>query len=371
MRKSQYFKLLLFFTAGNIFGTFSGSVLPVHYLESGVTMTQMAIGQLIIFATHSIALLIIRQYRAKMGFYLSTILGFVQLLFVVHIQSIWQFYLSSVIAGITIHLLYTAYNYAHFSNTKSGNVGVSSGIMFSIPRIIGVVLPLVAGYIIGLNITILWLLSGILAICTLFTIPALDDFQMNYSLKKMIQSTKSVRLFLIYEGIWSALIFAIIPIYTLTFIHKPESFGIFIAYIGLAGFIANMVLGKLTDRLKKRSVFLYPVTIILAVITYAFPYFQSSLWGWLIIAGLTTFFTPMFWNLTCALVIDNTDHHDESIPGRELFLDIGRLIGLSATVVSFIYESQPTYIFLFLGTAMICFFLNLVIQRISGRYTYL
>ncbi len=368
--KSEYIKLLVFFTAVNIFGTFSGSVLPVHYFESGITMTQMVTAQLIIYLSHLTALVVIRSFSAKIGFYFSTIFSFVQLLLIIHIQSLSQFYLSAVVAGFVIHFLFTSYNIGHFTNTNKENVGVSSGLMFSIPRLIGIVFPLIAGYIVGLDIKILWIISGIMTFLTVCTIPQIRDFRVTYTILGAIRAAKSVRMFLVLEGIWEALIFAVIPIYTLKYIHTPEEFGIFVAYIGLVGVIANMTIGKVTDSIRKRAVFLFPITFLLTITTYLFPYFDTSQWGWFVITGLTTFLVPLFWNLTFALVLDNTQNHSYSIPGREILLDVGRIIGLGATVLSFTYEKTPFLIYYFLGTAMLGFFLNLTIRRIFKSHSY-
>ena len=102
------------------------------------------------------------------------------------------------------------------------------------------------------------------------------------------------------------------------------------------------------------------------------PFGIEKLFTWVVLAGIISFLTPVFWNISTAMVIDSTPNLRVGIPGRELALATGRLIGISFVLISFLYEKKPFIIFIFLGIVMLIYPLILFYRtKISKKYSYL
>jgi len=165
---------------------------------------------------------------------------------------------------------------------------------------------------------------------------------------------------------------ALIPIYTLYFIKTTLGYGSFLAYLSLLSVFATLLIGRLSDKLQKRIIFLYPVTITMAVVSLLFPFATQNFTLWVILSGLISFIIPLFWNFSTAIVIDTSPNLGVSIPGRELVLALGRFLGLIFVLISFLYEKEPFFIFIFLGCVILLYPIFLFwSSKIRKKYQYL
>ena len=72
------------------------------------------------------------------------------------------------------------------------------------------------------------------------------------------------------------------------------------------------------------------------------------------------------------MVVDLSPNLRLAIPGRELVLVVGRIVGLSLVLLSFIYEQKPFIIFPILGIVMLLYPLSLLwSSKIRRKYRYL
>jgi len=331
----------------------------------------MMLGQAIQFASQLALLLLIKKYSSKKSWALAIIAAAISIALVINIQSLAQYYLAVSFGGLALGLFFVMYNIAHFKNTPKEKTGYSSGIMYAVGPAISIVAPLIAGILATLNLNMLWYASILSFLVALYTVRKQTNFRISYKLKESLEELKPTRVYILLEGIWEAVIISVIPIYTLKFISTPLGYGKYIAYLSLAGLIANIILGKLTDKLQKRSIFIYPVTILLAVLTIALSYSLFSIYAWIVITGLIQFLIPIFWNITTAFVVDKHANLETAIPGREILLAVGRILGLGITYLGFRYNYiQPTFIVLAIAILLLptTLFWN---TTIKNKYTYL
>lgn len=371
MRNSKVLTLLSLFISYIWVSTFARSVLPVHFLASGITIRQMLAGFLFMFLIQFLALLYVRKISAKIAWRMSIFSLFLSLAVFFNIKNDIQFYIGMMLGGLSLFFFFPIYNIVHFKNTSEGKIGTSSALMFSVGPIVSIFAPALAGTMAAIHFSLFWYLSTIFMILTLITINFQKDYKLNYSRLAVLAEIKATRPFIFLEGIWSALVLGIIPVYSLIFFKTPSAFGIFLAYFAAVSTISNLVLGKLTDKIKKRSIFLYPLTLILALTTMLFPFALKSLELWIFFTGIVGFVLPMFWNLATALVVDHHENLKDAMLGREIVLAIGRIVGLAITLFSFPFEKNPKYIFLFLGLSILLYPLILFYnQHIKKRYQY-
>ncbi|MEK7587334.1 MAG: MFS transporter [Patescibacteria group bacterium] len=371
MRLTPYKRLLLFVTTTLWFSAFARTILPAYYLSQGITLYQMIVATLLAFGAQLTLLLSIRRGRAKSLWKISLLANLVSLLLVIQLETVWQYYLASALFGIAMATFWVAYNIAYFGATPKEKTGLGSAIMFSVFPMLNIVAPPLAGFIMQWNTPIFWLISiAFFGIAYLF-IDKQEDFQVNYSLVASLSEIKATRIFLFLEGIWEALPFAIIPVYTLYFIQTPLSYGAFSAYLALISVAANLLLGKTTDRLQKRILFLYPLTLVLAATTFMFPQATGSLALWLLVTGIINFFVPLFWNISTSMIVDTHANLPIAIPGREIMLATGRVTGFILTLISFSFEPRPLAIFFILWLILLMYpFYLWWISRFKKKYVF-
>ncbi len=372
VRNKKFINTFLLYISYLWFATFGSSILPVHFLQQGLDFRQMMLGKVILFASQILLLFILTSFWSKKGWRLATITFFVYILLSIKILNVYQFYFANIWAGFALFFFYVFYNIAHFENTPKEKTGFSSSLMFTLPSLINFIAPLAAGYIVMVNINMLWILAGLFFLISYFTSKLPDNFHITYTIKSALNEIKATRWLIFVEGVWEAILMGLIPIYSLFFIKEPLPYGIYLAYLSLVGIIANLSLGRFTDKVQKRAVFLYPLTIIMVGVTLLFDLATRNLVLWAVVTGALLFTVPLFWNISTALIVDSRPNLKLAIPGREIALAVGRVIGLLAVFVSFTLEQIPHYIFFFLAGAMLCYPLILYWNtRVSRKYTYL
>lgn len=364
--------LLAFYFAYIWLVVFSRSILPTYFLAEGITLREMMAGIVFSFVGQIVALLSFKKLSVLLSWRLALVSFMAFIALIVNIASSEQFYLAMAISGLSLFFFFVPYNIAHFEATPAQRRGESSAVMFIIWPLISVFAPLLAGFLATINITLIWIFSIFFFLMSYYLIRLQKNFQINYSIKEAIEEIKATRTFIFFQGVWEALAIGIIPVYTLFFIKTPLSYGAFATYLAVIGVISNLLLGRLTDRLQKRVVFLYPLTIALTIITLLFPLATSNLQLWAVATAAISFLLPLFWNVSTAMVVDTHPNLRLAIPGREFMLALGRATGLFLTFISFSIEKSPKYIFFVLGAVILLYPLNLYWNtKIKKNFSYL
>ncbi|MBI2326878.1 MFS transporter [Candidatus Curtissbacteria bacterium] len=368
----EFRALLLFYFSYIFFVTFSRSLLPTYFLKEGFSFKEIVASGGIIFLAQLICLFIFKKPSLLIAWRFSLIAWLIFILLVVRLENHLQFYLAMIANGISIFLFFIVYNVIHFDYTPQNRRGESTAVMVAFGPIISIIAPFAAGILAQIKFSLVWLVSGIVFIFCYYLTFLQKDFSYEYSIKKALSYVAATRIYVFLEGIWEAMVFAVIPVYTLFFINTPLNYGIFASYLALLGAISSFILGKFTDKIQKRAVFLYPVTVIMAVVTYLFPFATESLNLWIILTGAISFLLPIFWNLTIAMVVDTHQDLKLAMPGREVFLSSGRTLGILIAFISFSLEKSPQIIFLVLGSVLLLFPIALYWNtRIKKHYQYL
>ncbi|MBI4004804.1 hypothetical protein HY358_01555 [Candidatus Roizmanbacteria bacterium] len=371
MRNRTFLSLFLFFSSFLWFYSFSNSILPLHIYQQGITFQDQIFGQIVRFIAELIILAVVVSLSSRISWRIALILFLTYFLLSIKIISPLQFYLASALNGIGVFFFYIFYNTAHFENTPKENTGHSSALMYSLPTFIGVAAPLAAGITKTVVPDALWLLSGVFFIVSFLLINKQKNFRIDFSFLKALQEIKATRRFVFIEGVWESLIFGFIPVYTLFFIKTPLQYGLYLSYLSLVGAGANLVFGRMTDKIQKRAVFLYPITILMAIVTFLFAGAVQNITLWIVVTGIIQMMLPLFWNATTTLVVDAHANLRLAIPGREICLAAGKTIGMMIIFLSFTFEKTPHLLFFILGGVMLLFPLHLywrTLVRKSHRY---
>jgi len=297
-RRRQFFNLLIFYAAFLWFRVFSFSILAPHFLEKNISLSQMIMGNGLFFAAAVIWLLLFKTQSSRLSWFLAAGFSIIGLLFAAQVTNVWQYYLYCFLLGLGAVLYFVPYNIAHFRLTPGHRNSFSAAIMFSIIPVISFLAPLLAGSLAQISYNYIWFGSVAFFLMVLVLTKFQTDFRYHFNFKADLTYLKPTWLIVALQGLWEPIIFAVISVFTLNFITTPLAFGSFISYLGLVAIVANLFLGRLSDRLNNRLKFLIPTTILLGLATMILPLVLNSFIGWFILAGVINFLSPLFWNFS-------------------------------------------------------------------------
>jgi len=371
MITKNFKNLLIFYLSFLLLFSFSNSIIPAHYLIQGITFKDMALGQILNFVPVILLLFFTKKLLTRNSWIIAIIAYLLFILFLVKIDSRIQFLFARFLGGTIFFYFFLPYNIAHFKFTLKEHIGSSSAIMFSLLPIIGIIAPLLAGLFTKYNVNAVWVVTFIIGIFSIALTKLQKNFKIIINLKESFKEISSTKWLILFEGIWEALIFTAIPIFTLLFIKTYLGYAIFVSYIAAIGAVANLILGKVTDKIGKRAVFLYPITIALGIITLFFPIAIKSYIPWIISVGLINLLISIFWNLSTTIVVDSVSDVTKAMPAREFLLAVGRIVGSIFVLLSIIFETQPKFVFIVLACAIFIYPLIIVWNtKIIKRYKY-
>lgn len=370
MNNQKFKSLLILYAAYAWLGRVSSSIIPAYLLGRGITTNQMFLANALQFIPMLLVLLFVRIHSAKLSWRLAIISSLLAVVSIVNIQFDFQIYLTYIFGGISLALFFVYYNVGHFFYTPPNKTGVSGGVMYAISPAISIFAPIIAGLLATSNINYLWFIS-LLSFGLAYSLTFRQtDFKITYQIIGSLRSIKAVRIPIFLEGIWEAILFAFIPLSTLHFISSPAGYGQYLGYLSLIGTIAGLLLGHLSDKIKKRSFLLTPISLILAFATVGLIFGLKSFSIWILITSLIQFMVPIFWNISTALMIDQNLDLKVAFPGREIVLAFGRLLGLAFTYICII-NSQINLLLIVLALVILTLPVYLYYEsKITHRFVY-
>jgi hypothetical protein len=354
MFNRKFTLLFVFYVSYLWFVSIGTSILPTHFLSQKLSFSEMILGFALRFAVPIILLFFIKNLSAKKSWFIALISTISYILLSISIQTKLQFYLASAIGGTTLFFFYLCYNIAYFENISKERRGRGGALMFIVPSTIGILAPSLAGFLGQKNMLYVWIISIISFFISLSFLYFQNDFKISLNIKEAIREIKETKILIFLEGIWSVLSNGVIPIFTLYFIKSPLKYGFYLSYLALISIVVSFVIGKVSDKINKRTMFVIPLALALAVATFMFTILKLNLTNWIILTGIVKFIEPLFFSTSISLLVDNHDVRP-LMSGRELMLSSGRVTGLLLVFVSFSLERSPFYIFIILGSAMLTY----------------
>src|SRR3990172_3790599 len=115
--RSPYTRLVLFLFVYLWALTFSRSILPVHYLNEGLTYVQMLVGTVIAMFAPVVFILTLRRTSARNAWRIGIIFTYLSVVLVLDIRSLAQYYIASFLGGFHLYFFFLFYNISHFKST--------------------------------------------------------------------------------------------------------------------------------------------------------------------------------------------------------------------------------------------------------------
>ena len=369
MTQTLYKKIYPFYVSFLIAGGFAWALANLWFLKNDYSYFQIVTFSLTTFATAVILITLFKELSPALFIRIGVILSMVSSLLLLKFYSGLQPYLIAAISGANMLFLWGPYNIVHFKATRRDQKAFSSSLIFFISPILNIFLPILTGLIAAsFGFQINFIVGFLLFILPLSLSYGLPSYKIKYNIAEDLKKISKLRPFLLIEGFWETTIFTAIPIFTLFFIKTPKELGILMAYVAAISAVVSLVFGKVSDKYKKRTPFLYPLTILLTLSTIGLA-FATTLTSWIIFVTAISVLTTLVQPFMTALVVDVYPDPSSTMIPREFLLNLGRFIGVLTILGSLLLFDSPKIAFIILGLTLFLYPILLFQKRVYKDIT--
>jgi len=257
--------------------------------------------------------------------------------------------LVGVAFGLYLPFFWIPVNILMARMTEKGDRGVTYGAFFFAWPLAAFVAPLLGGLVIGFANYSLLFIIGIVIIAS--TIGVVFAYR-NYIPKKQVMRIridalgKRNVLALFGEGGFEGVFWAGLILVTYVFTQDEVAIGALFSLFGLCAGIMAIILGKVSDKIQNR-VFFLRVSALASIPCVIAVSYASSVEEFALTNGLlevACFVLPIF--LFAILTDKMEDAKNDSVVGREFFLNIGRVFTVSILMTLLYFGFTPQQCFL-------------------------
>ncbi|MEM4720091.1 MAG: hypothetical protein QXZ30_01470 [Candidatus Bilamarchaeaceae archaeon] len=261
--------------------------------------------------------------------------------------------LSFFIYGFSVFLFWVPFNILYFRGAVN-SAATSSTLYFSVSGLLSILLSVVGGLVLqrwgGFSF---FLISALLFLPVVFLIFLLKEEQYKNNLNSCIKETKGFRTLNFLEGTTTGVL-AGGTIVSLSLLDQPFYLGIFIAFVTIFSILASFFMSYLSDKTKKRKLYINIFSVMTSLSTILM-FFYSNVITWAAFSGIRNFFSALFWPFTTAILVDNKRDLSLLMSGREIFLNVGRVFGISVVILSIYALGDVRFSFVFLGFLLLLY----------------
>lgn len=366
-KKLVFFRIYSFFLVFLLAVSIGRGFLSLWFKQNGFDYPQIAAYYLIKLIIPSLVLIFVKKFSTRKTIPLALISEIILMLGVSHFFHPSQIFLAGFPSGITVVFFYVTYNTLYFENTSKNKRAFSSSLYTLGGPFLGILVPLIVG-LFGQKwgLASIFFAATLILLITLYLVKFLPEIKFKCNLRQSLRKTSQINFLLLIEGIKETVSLAAIPLFTLFFIQKPLPFGVFFSYLAFVSTAATVLLGYLSDKFKKRTIILYPITSLVAITTILLGFSQSLKW-WAITTGVLSFILTINSTFVTALVLDKITQVKDAMIGREFILGIGRGIGTLIILVSLFLYNSPKIAFILIGSLYFLFPLTVYFKKIYQK----
>ncbi|MFH1788546.1 MAG: MFS transporter [Candidatus Altiarchaeota archaeon] len=314
-----------------IFGlmlVFGWSFAILHYLNLGFSYLELLFYNVVSFTSAVVIIILLGEIQAYRSIKFAVFLFIIIFVLLMNLTSSSQLFMISILSGATIPFFWIPFNIILFRLRSEDNVAQFSSIAFFVFPTLSTVIPYISGVVIEeYGYPTVFGVSIIMLCAMLAYIKKIEEpLTINVSFAQAVHAAKNLRSIMLVEGFWQGVNWIVFPLYTYYFIKESASYGAFLSYVGFAGACASLLLAKISDRFKKRHVFVCTTVILTAALTIISG-IVSGQYPWVLSRTLVGFAVSLYAPFTLTVVLDVMDSTRMAMVAREVFLNIGRIIG--------------------------------------------
>jgi hypothetical protein len=302
-----------------------------------------------------LALLAVRKYASMRYISIGFIAFAAELLVLPHITSTYGLILFGVFDGLTLPFFWVPYNTAYFGMRKGTQSAFLAGLIFLVSPLLGIVAPLIAGYIIDAY-GIIYVFLGGAAVLTAsgayYGTRRSESFTVE--LKKAWAEGKGIKSLVFIQGFWQGVDWLCVPLITLYFLTSGVSYGGFFSIVAIFGAASSLYFCHLSDKTGNRVHYLYPSIVMTAAATILSAY-TSDLINWVIVRGMVGFFVAVANPFTTSIVLDRMKSTPQAMYLREILMGLGRLAGAVAVIACQLLLGSIQYAFVPAGLLLLTY----------------
>lgn len=252
-------------------------------------------------------------------------------------------WLLGIVAGMAFGLYYpffwTPVNVLMAKMTEKDDRGVTYGAFFFVWPLAAFVAPFLGGLVIGLfNYSVLFVTGIAIIALTIGVVFAYRKYIPKDQVMRIRVAALGKRnvLALLGEGGYEGVFWVDLTLVTYVFTSDEVAIGALFSLFGLCAGVMGIVLGKVSDKIQNR-VFFLRVSALTSIPCIIAVSYATSIEGFALANGLleiACFVLPVF--LFAILTDKLEDAKNDSVVGREFFLDIGRVITI-ATLMALLW----------------------------------
>lgn len=347
--------------AGGLYGIF----IPIYFLSLGIGLNQVFIFYIAYTVTVFLFSFVAGYFASCYGLKNTIALNFPFLfLFLLGLWLLPQVNISLILLGIASGLSAAFYWFGHhvfFTKVASlSRMGDSVGKLYAFPKFISIFSPLAGGLIsYFFGFISLFVITFIIYLFSFIPLIFLDKFKViiSFKPKKVWQFVKNYPGYLwaeIFKNIGEEIEDVILPIFVFLMFRNTISIGALGTLLGIGGAIFTLIVGKYTDKTKRRKLLISGALAIIVI--WLVRYFYSTQAVLLISSIFVGFFVVLisipFYSTMYKLA--KGEKTDEFIVFREIPVFVGRifvyllaLVFIDRLDLSFIVAALSNIYFLF------------------------
>lgn len=266
--------------------------------------------------------------------------------------------------GLSVFLFWVPFNIKYFG--FAGDSGaVSSTVYFSVGGLLSLLLAVIGGAVFEfLNPQAFFFSAALLYVFPALVVMWIKDGGYKHSIVGCIRESKGFRTLGFIEGTSTGVLAAGTILSLFYFADRPFFLSLFLAFVTFFSIVASFVVSRLSDKMKKRKIYVLSFGVLSGVWTAAMG-LAWNLVSWTGLSALRNFFSTMFFPFTTAIIVDNKRDLSKLMVGRELFLNLGRIFGIGAAVLSQVLFLDVRPSLIFLGAVALLYPLVLHLKKTS------
>ncbi len=304
------------------------SLFEVYFFNLGVSIPGIYLADSLWFLGSLLVIPLFRGFRARDFMLAGIAISFVSVGLLLLQPAPIAAIAFRLLIGVTNLFFWAPFNTLYYEYRKGDNAAMGA-MYYAVSPILSLFTPAIAGFFASsFGFPLLYGLAMLTFAATFVAAFFLiENKGYRYSAASCIRSISGLRSLIFMEGFAGMAITSIsLNVMLLLFENRPEGFGLFTSFVTVFAVAASFVTARLSDKVKRRREFILPLVALFSVAA-VFASQSHDLLSFFIGFGLVSFISRIFYPLPLALVVDNSKSLVESMVGREIFLNLGRLCG--------------------------------------------
>ena len=340
------------------------SVLFVYFVKKDVTFFQIFLAE---FFSYSliVAYLLFRRTlfsrRTILTGYLLIVAGMLILLLPFPATALLFPY--TIVYSLGVIMFFAPYNILYFKNFKGGNLEHIT-TYWAIGIVTGLVAPLIGSFVLAkFPLWIFIFCTGLILLSAAYLTRFVERQKYSYTTKEVLTHIRGLRTLSIIDGSLHKTSLIVVTVFSLQYITTELNFGRFLSVAALAGIVVALPMARISDQWQKRTVFIWPLSLITAGVVFSFVFVKGFL-GFFALALLLKALLSLMEPIRGNVMLDKKEAANPiTWISRELFLNVGRLIMMGVIAVC-IYFNNYIAVYSFIAIQMILYPVILYFKKI-------